>query len=635
MNKFLTILTTIICLATTLSAQTLTLEIPEVQGQQGQIVEVPITTVGFDSIVSLQFTFNWDASIITYEDYVMDNLMDAAIGEVEADEGNLRFSWFDADGSSETLPDGTTLMTLQFLVIGEIGEESVVEITGDPLEIQAFYLNNGNYEPTTLIGNTGAVQVIEPVSVSVSAQTGNIACFGDGNGFIDLQLFTNGNDYSVEWSGPNGFTSEDEDLNNLNGGNYDLMVFDTDGMVLLDTTYTIVEPLSALAVDELDIAMSNCGEPDGSALVSISGGTTPYAFDIGDGVTGQSDFQNLAPGTYNITITDANQCGLTDSFTIISTPLPQPAIDSVVAFCEGDSAMITVGQFAEYQWSTGEFLPTIFVAEAGEYAVTVTNDEGCTATASAMATAQDLVTLTLENDVLEICPGESVQLLVSGGDQYQWIDTTGAFSSLTVADPIVTAQETQIYTAIGSNSCNSDTIFVEVFVFEPSGFVMNDTCVFAGAELQLQVGGGAEYLWADAEYPLNANNIFNPTTTPEDSTFYAVEILDNNDCLTYDTIFVAVVTDPATNIPAINTLTPNGDGENDFLEFDASIEKFGPNRLTIMNRWGDVVYERINYQRDSERFDATKNGKPLPAGTYYYVLSFGNVDIKQALLIIN
>ena len=634
MNKILTILT-ILSLAINLPAQTLTLEIPEVEGAQGQIVAVPITVVGFDSVISLQFSFNWQADIIAYSDYEMDNLMDAAIGETESSDGKLRFSWFDANGNGITLPDGSTIMTLQFLVTGEIGSQSPVAITGDPLSIQAYYINNGNYEPTTLIGNTGAVQVIEPVSISVSAQTGNIACFGDQTGFIDLQLTTNGNDYSVTWSGPNGFNSEDEDISNLNGGNYDLTVFDANGEILLDTTYIIVEPLSALAVDELNTTMSNCGEPDGSALVSISGGTTPYAYDIGDGITGQSDFQNLAPGTYNITITDANQCELTDFFTIVSTPLPMPAIDSVIAFCEGDSAMITVGTFAEYQWSTGEFSPSIQIMEAGEYTVTVTNDAGCTAAAATLATTQNLVALTLENDVLEICPGESVQLLVSGGDQYQWIDTTGAFSSLTVPDPIVMPQNTATYYAIGSNSCNSDTIEVDIFVFETTGYVMADTCVFAGTELQLKVGGGQAYLWAESEYPLNAYNIFNPKTTPEDSTFYAVEILDNNDCLVNDTIFVAVVTNPVEHIPAINTLTPNGDGENDVLEFDASINKFGPNRLTVMNRWGDIIYERINYQRDDDRFDCTKGGKPLPAGTYYYVLSFQNAEIKQTLLIIN
>jgi len=165
---------------------------------------------------------------------------------------------------------------------------------------------------------------------------------------------------------------------------------------------------------------------------------------------------------------------------------------------------------------------------------------------------------------------------------------------------------------------------------------MNDTCVFAGRELELRVSGGAEYQWDEnAEFPLNAYNIFNPKTTPEDSTFYAVEILDNNGCLTSDTVFVAVVTNPTENIPHINTLTPNGDGENDFLEFGTSATKFGPNRLTVMNRWGDVVYERINYQFDSERFDGTKNGKLLPAGTYYYVLAFSDSEIKQTLLIIN
>jgi len=463
MNKFLIILT--ICLFQTMAfAQTLTLDIPSIDGEQGQIVEVPITVVGFDSVISLQFSFNWNTDIAEYSDYTMDNLDDAAIGENESNDGILRFSWFDADGDGISLPDGATLMTLRFLAVGEIGEQTPVEITDTPLAIQAFYTNNGNYEPTTLIGNTGAVTIIEPVSVSVSAQTGNIPCFGGTEGFIDLNLMTNGNNYIVNWTGPNGFTSEDEDISNLPGGNYDLTVLDTDGNVVLDSTFTIMEPLSALAVDALDTTVSNCGEPDGSASISIIGGTSPYTYDIGNGITGQSDFQNLAPDTYSIEIIDANQCELTSSFTIESTPLPQPAIDSVIVFCEGELAVISAGQFVEYQWSTGETSDFIEVATAGDYAVTVTNEFDCTASVSTTTEVQEQVALVLENDVLEICPGESIQLLISGGDQYEWIDTTGAFSSLTVADPIVTPERTELYYAVGSNNCGSDTIPVEILL---------------------------------------------------------------------------------------------------------------------------------------------------------------------------
>ena len=55
----------------------------------------------------------------------------------------------------------------------------------------------------------------------------------------------------------------------------------------------------------------------------------------------------------------------------------------------------------------------------------------------------------------------------------------------------------------------------------------------------------------------------------------------------------------------------------------------------MFNRWGKIVYEKINYQSDTERFAGVFNGEQLPAGNYYYVLSFINDQkIKQTLCIV-
>jgi gliding motility-associated-like protein len=80
-------------------------------------------------------------------------------------------------------------------------------------------------------------------------------------------------------------------------------------------------------------------------------------------------------------------------------------------------------------------------------------------------------------------------------------------------------------------------------------------------------------------------------------------------------------------------ITPNGDGKNDILEFQGA-SKFGQNTLKIYNRWGDLVYQKLNYQLDDERFDGTRNGSPLPAANYYYILSFRSGEIKQTLTIV-
>ena len=96
---------------------------------------------------------------------------------------------------------------------------------------------------------------------------------------------------------------------------------------------------------------------------------------------------------------------------------------------------------------------------------------------------------------------------------------------------------------------------------------------------------------------------------------------------------VLLASDPTETIRRINLISPNGDGMNDELEFQG-VEKFGPNKLEVYNRWGSLVYQKVNYQLDEDRFDGTKNGNRLPAGNYYYVLSFTTGDVRQKLLIV-
>ena len=110
-------------------------------------------------------------------------------------------------------------------------------------------------------------------------------------------------------------------------------------------------------------------------------------------------------------------------------------------------------------------------------------------------------------------------------------------------------------------------------------------------------------------------------------------IVDTNGCTTFDDVTVLVGSNPSRFINQVNLITPNGDGQNDVLYF-GNLAKYGPNTLKIFNRWGNVVYDRVNYQDGDDRFDGTYKGKELPAGTYYYILSFRGEDIKQTLTIV-
>lgn len=90
-----------------------------------------------------------------------------------------------------------------------------------------------------------------------------------------------------------------------------------------------------------------------------------------------------------------------------------------------------------------------------------------------------------------------------------------------------------------------------------------------------------------------------------------------------------LVTEYLFRIP--NAFTPNGDGINDFFEI-IDIDLYPGNTITIVNRWGNKVYEAKNYGIDtypvfwdgSANAGSTFLGNELPSGTYYYILDLGN-----------
>jgi gliding motility-associated-like protein len=70
---------------------------------------------------------------------------------------------------------------------------------------------------------------------------------------------------------------------------------------------------------------------------------------------------------------------------------------------------------------------------------------------------------------------------------------------------------------------------------------------------------------------------------------------------------------------ATQGFSPNGDGKNDTFIIPGILSR-QPNRMTIMNRSGQVVYDVENYKNDWN--GRSSDGQELPDGTYYYVLDF-------------
>lgn len=180
------------------------------------------------------------------------------------------------------------------------------------------------------------------------------------------------------------------------------------------------------------------------------------------------------------------------------------------------------------------------------------------------------------------------------------------------------------------NGCFSDTAYVEISVVVPSVSVSPDTCVVKGRDSELSAEGAASYTWWDEGFSRELGYDARLFVSPDSTSYFFVEMTDGEGCIHLDSILVEVIDLEHIDLPAVNTITPNGDGYNDVLVFP-NLTKFDTYKLTVFNRNGMVVYDSLNYQND---WDGTRKGAALPDGVYFYVLRVGQLELKSTLTII-
>jgi gliding motility-associated-like protein len=144
-----------------------------------------------------------------------------------------------------------------------------------------------------------------------------------------------------------------------------------------------------------------------------------------------------------------------------------------------------------------------------------------------------------------------------------------------------------------------------------------DIFVFPGSEIQLQGSGNGSPYWYPSLF-LDSATSYSPFFTANSTTDLLLTTIDSNGCEYQD--IVRVYVEP----PLIfyNTITPNNDGKNDFWTIK-NIENYPSCRVEIYNKWGQQVYQNIGYS-NSQKWDGSSNGKPLPSGTYFYVVENGS-----------
>ncbi len=346
-------------------------------------------------------------------------------------------------------------------------------------------LSEGNYiitaTDTSGCTATASANIAEPSALIVSLLAVDIACGNESTGSITAAVSGGTPPYSFIWND----NDVNQNRNNLASGNYSVTVEDVSNCSANAST-TITAP-DAIVVAASIVNESCAGFSDGNISLQITGGNPAYNIVWSDNMNGTTR-NNLLPGNYSATITDANGCSVSESYNIsvgavlnisanVSNASCPPAEDGAINITvTGNTGTII------YEWSNGSALNNQEFLIPGSYTVTITDANGCSAESSYSITYTftQTVSITAPDTVTK---GTTITLSAtaspSANVSYYWEPSTG-LSCNDCSAPSLTVNESGWYsvTAFNTAGCEAaDSVYVTVLpvptVYAPSAFSPN------------------------------------------------------------------------------------------------------------------------------------------------------------------
>ena len=346
----------------------------------------------------------------------------------------------------------------------------------------------------------------QPLSITVT-NTNNVACSGGNNGSATISVAGGTPGYNYSWSPSGGSNST---ANNLSSGNYTVTVTDLQGCTAQQSV-SIFQPSIPISATFNQMNASCYGSNSASISATPIGGTPPYSYFWSPSGATSSTVSNLAAGTYNVTIFDANNCTYTNSITISQPSGLQlnPIVNNAVCgAATGSASIVPSGGLPpySYHWMPGNINnQNITNVSAGAYSVTVSDNNGCSQTAIILIEETGGISVSLSNVQNVSCYGAndgSASVSVSGGTPpytYSWSPYGGNGSTATgLGAGVYIVTVTDVNGCIGIEVTDPEIVQPEVISILTTQ--VNITCFGANnGSASISVSGGTPnytYAWS-------------------------------------------------------------------------------------------------------------------------------------------
>jgi gliding motility-associated-like protein len=370
---------------------------------------------------------------------------------------------------------------------------------------------------------------------------------GINNGAINVTVTQGSGNYTYAWQ-PGGQSTQD--VSNLSAGNYNLTLTDVTQGCSIDTIFSLSNP-NAPTINNVQVTNERCtGDNNGSITVTASGGTGQLNYTWSPSLPNSASQSNLSPGPYSFTITDANNCVVTGSRTILAGTRPDASGVVTNPSCNNNDGQITISvlPIGSYQYvlsngaqnGSGQFssLPQ------GSYQVFVIDGNGCRDTVGLNLVASGPILSTISSQNVSCFGANDGSIVLNNvlpNYQYSWSIQGLQGSSLSGL-----ASNTYSVTITDGLGCS---LVLSTVISSPSPVIVSlgqDT-VICGTSFRINAGNpGLTFAWSTNEQ-VQEITIINSGT-------YTVTVSDANGCSAVNSINVQIFPPVSINLRRDTTI---------------------------------------------------------------------------------
>jgi len=477
-----------------------------------------------------------------------------------------------------------------------------------------------------------------------------ISCNDGSDGWISISPQGGERPYLYDWSDGVGAVS-DTLVENLQRGEYSVILTDANGCI--DSVQWTIEHPDTITLTQFPTDLIDCYGDTSTIHIIPGGGVGGYIYEWEGYADIDSALNGVEDGTYYVTVEDANGCIFADSFYLgqRNRIIPEIIIKSREQFhgadlsCFGASDAsiefrISGGDSTGYTrlWSSEDGpdlsafngMSILNDLPAATYTIQGVDAARCFYDSTFTLIPPSPVQIALLDTISPLCYGATDGIIRFEGRGGTQIDGSPKYNysfertdSLAVPEFLTLGEGIYELAVTDANLC-SDTMDIRL---TPPGLI---TVEFDTIPAECPDESNASLFITSitgAVSPYTINGGLSRDFLDQNPGEFIINIVDAHKCFYIDTVIIESVHSSCLDIP--NAFTPNGDGANDVWRLDeddngSDMYLYPDAELTIINRWGEVIY--FSNDVANEPWDGTYKGRALPVDSYYYMLDLKNGD---------